>query len=128
VDTAAAFGNAFLGAIMGRSVLSASNVRRGASAVRSANRAKKEVGDVDRTEAELAALHEKWAALQAEANAKLAAVHSSAPPSAVELTRSAVAPRKADTDVGTLTLVWLPFRRDAAGQSRFAFDWQHPGA
>jgi hypothetical protein len=128
VDTAAAFGNAFLGAIMGRSVISASNVRRGASAVRSANRAKKEAGDVDRTEAELAALHEKWAALQAEANAKLAALHASAPPSALELTRSAVAPRKADTDVGTLTLVWLPFRRDAAGQSRFAFDWQHPGA
>ena len=30
-------------------------------------------------------------------------------------------PRKADTDVGTLTLVWLPFRRDASGASAYAF-------
>jgi Helicase HerA, central domain len=124
VDTAAAFGNAFLGAIMGRSVVSASNVRRGASAVRSAGRAKKEAGDVARAEEQLAALHEKWAALQAEANAKLAALHESAPGAALQLTRTQLSPRKADTDLGTLALVWLPFRRDASGSSMFAFDWR----
>jgi len=48
VDTAAAFGGALLGALMGRSVVSATNVRRGASAVRSVGRAKKELGDVER--------------------------------------------------------------------------------
>jgi hypothetical protein len=123
VDTAAAFGSAMLGAIMGRSVASATNVRRGASAVRSAGRAKKEAGDVARAEEQRAALHEKWAALQAEANAKLAAVHAQAPGGAHEVTRTELAPRKADTDLGTLTLVWLPFRRDAAGSSAFAFSW-----
>jgi hypothetical protein len=123
VDTAAAFGDAFLGAIMGRSVVSASNVRRSASAVRSAGRAKKEVGDVARAEEQRAALHEKWAALQAEANAKLAALHAKAPGTALEVTRAQIAPRKADTDVGTLTLVWLPFRPGASGASVFAFAW-----
>ncbi|RYZ07303.1 MAG: DUF87 domain-containing protein [Myxococcales bacterium] len=124
VDTAAAFGNAFLGAIMGRSVASAANVRRGASAVRSVGRAKKEAGDVARAEEQRAALREKWVALQAEANAKLAALHARAPVAAYEITRTQLAPRKADTDVGTLTLVWLPFRRDASGSSVFAFAWR----
>lgn len=121
VDTAAAFGGALLGALMGRSAISATNVRRGASAVRSAGRAKKEIGDVARVEEQRAALHEKWAALQAEANAKLAALQAKAPGTSLEIIATAIAARKADTDVGTLTLVWLPFRRDAAGNPSYAF-------
>lgn len=121
VDTAAAFGGAILGAIMGRSAVSATNVRRGASAVRSAGRAKKQMGDVTRVEAQRAELLEKWAVLQAEANAKLATLQSKAPGQSLEITSAEVKPRKADTDVGTLTLVWLPFRRDAAGASQYAF-------
>lgn len=120
VDTVAAVGSALLGAIMGRSVVSATNVRRGASAVRSAGRAKKQAGDVTRVEEQRAELHEKWAALQAEANAKLAALQTRAP-SSLEVARSQLAPRKTDIEVGTLTLVWLPFRRDAAGTPSYAF-------
>jgi Type IV secretion-system coupling protein DNA-binding domain len=123
VDTAAAFGGAVLGALLGRSAVSATNVRRGASVVRSAGRAKKEAGDVARTLEQRAALHDKWAVLQAEANAKLAALQSKVPGPGLEITTAQVAPRKADTDVGTLTLVWLPFRRDAAGNLVWAFSW-----
>ena len=121
VDTAAAFGGALLGALIGRSAISATNVRRGASAVKSAGRAKKEIGDVARVEAQRLALHEKWAALQAEANAKLAALQAKAPGTSLEIIATALTARKADTDVGTLTLVWLPFRRDAAGNPSYAF-------
>jgi hypothetical protein len=39
----------------------------------------------------------------------------------LEITRAQIAPRKTDIDVGTLTLVWLPFRRDAAGNPSYAF-------
>ena len=81
---------------------------------------KKELGDVDRAEQERAALHEKWAALQAEANAKLAELQSKPPGSSITLSTQQVSPRKADIDVGTLTLVWLPFRRDAAGRPAYA--------
>jgi hypothetical protein len=121
VDTAAAFGGALLGALIGRSAVSARNVRRGAAVVRGAGRVKKEIGDVARVEQQRAALHEKWAALQAEANAKLAALQAKAPGTSLEIVGTAVAARKADTDVGTLTLVWLPFRRDAAGTPSYAF-------
>jgi hypothetical protein len=119
VDTAAAFGGALFGALTGRKLASASNVRRGASAVRSAGRAKKELGDVERAEEQRALLHQKWAALQSEANAKLAALHAAhgAPPAIGSVE---VAPRKADTDLGTLALVWLPFRRDASGNPSYA--------
>jgi Type IV secretion-system coupling protein DNA-binding domain len=123
VDTAAAFGGAVLGALLGRSAVSATTVRRGASVVQSAGRAKKEAGDVARTLQQRALLHEKWAALQAEANAQLAALQSKVPGPGLELTRAQVSPRKADTDVGTLTLVWLPFRRDPAGNPAWAFSW-----
>ncbi len=120
IDTAAAIGSTLLGALMGRSVLSASNVRRGASAVRSVNRAKKEIGDVARVEEQRVALNQQWAELQAEANAKLAGLQAKAPGPALEITRVPIAPRKADIDVGTLVLTWLPFRRDAAGNPSYA--------
>jgi hypothetical protein len=121
VDTVADIGSTLLGALMGRSAVSVTNVRRGASAVRSVGRAKKEMGDVARAEEQRAALHEKWAALQAEANAKLAELQAKPPGQSLEVTRAQLAPRKADIDVGTLTLVWLPFRRDAAGLPSYAF-------
>jgi len=120
VDTVAAVGSALLGAIMGRSVASATNVRRGAAAARSAGRAKKQASDVSRVEEQRAELHEKWAAVQAEANAKLAALQTRAPGS-LGLSRNELAPRKTDIELGTLTLVWLPFRRDAAGTPSYAF-------
>ena len=120
IDSAAAIGGALLGALLGRSPASATNVRRGASAARSVGRATKEAGDVARAQEQRAALLEKWAALQAEANARLADVHARAPGAGVEITRAPLSPRKADTDVGTLMLVWLPFRRDAAGNPSYA--------
>lgn len=120
VDTVAAVGSALLGAIMGRSAVSATTVRRGASVVRSAGKAKKQAGDVTRVEEQRAQLHEKWTALQAEANAKLAALQTRAPAS-LEITRNQLAPRKTDIEVGTLALIWLPFRRDAAGTPSYAF-------
>jgi hypothetical protein len=121
VDTVAAIGSTLLGALMGRSAVSATTMRRGASAVRSVGRAKKQVGDVARAEDERTELREKWAALQAEANAQLAALQAKAPGASLEISRAQLSPRKADTDVGTLTLVWLPFRRDAAGAPSYAF-------
>jgi len=121
VDTVADIGSTLLGALMGRSAVSVTNVRRGASAVRSVGRAKKEMGDVSRAEEQRAALHEKWAALQSEANAKLAELQAQPSGQSLEITRAQLAPRKADIDVGTLTLVWLPFRRDAAGAPSYAF-------
>jgi hypothetical protein len=121
IDTAAAIGGALLGAITGRKAVSATNVRRGASAARSAGKAKKEAGDVARAEQQRAELHEKWAALQAEANAKLAALQAQAPGAGFEVTRAQITPRKADIDVGTLTLLWLPYRTDPAGHPSYAF-------
>ncbi len=74
-----------------------------------------------RVEEQRAALHEKWAELQAEANAKLATLQAKAPGPGLEISRAQIAPRKADIDVGTLALTWLPFRRDAAGNPSYAF-------
>ena len=121
VDTAAAFGGALLGALLGRSALSVGTVRRGASVVRGAGRVKKEQEDVGRAEAEREALHAKWAELQSEANAQLAALQAELPSAARELSNTPISLRKADTDIGTLTLVWLPFRHDAAGAPSYAF-------
>jgi uncharacterized protein DUF87 len=121
IDTAAVFGGALLGALIGRSAVSASTVRRGASVARSVGRTKKEMGDVTRVEEQRTALHQKWAELQAEANAKLAALQQAGPAAALPVSTVQLAPRKTDTDVGTLTLVWLPLRRDASGNPSYAF-------
>ena len=123
VDTVAAIGSTLLGALIGRSAVSATTVRRGASAVRAAGRAKKEIGDVGRAEEQRALLHEKWTALQAEANAQLAALQARGPGAALEIAKKELPPRKTDIEIGTLMLVWLPFRKGADGAPSYAFSF-----
>ena len=64
-----------------------------------------------RAEADAAALREKWAALQAEANEALRALQADpalGAPTSMDTVR--IAPRKGDTSIDRCVVAWVPFR------------------
>jgi Helicase HerA, central domain len=118
VGTAISVGATVLGALFGRS-RAVGTVGRAATAARGAARTAREQGDVSRAlegqtaaEAELQALD---AAFQAETEQLRSAAGE---PSLDELS---LRPRKSDTQVEQLALVWLPYRVGPDGRAEPAF-------
>ncbi len=123
VDALASVGSTVLGALLGRSPFTATTLRRGASVVKSAGRASKQHNDVALAEAKQAELRETWSTLQREANEALHAVQAAWDPGKLEVQSTQVAARKADTNVTSFSLLWLPFRKDGNGTLVPAFVW-----
>jgi len=102
--SALAIGGSLLGALFGG--------RRGAagktaSAVRSAGRITKERADVERAEADAEATRQQVAAIDAELNAEIARLDSSLAPESIAIERVAIRPRKADTTIDDVAVVWV---------------------
>jgi hypothetical protein len=105
-SSAAAVGSTLLGALLGggrrRSYGGA------ASAVRSAGRIGKERTDVAHAEADLETLQAQYRALEAELEDEVAAIEERYDPVTVSVDTAEVKPRKSDTEVADLALVWHP--------------------
>jgi hypothetical protein len=102
--SALAIGGSLLGALFGG--------RRGAagktaSAVRSAGRITKERADVGRAQADAEAVQQQAAAIDAELNDEIARLDSSLAPDSIAIERVAIRPRKADTTVDDVAVVWV---------------------
>jgi hypothetical protein len=103
LDTAVDFGLTLAGALFGRKLGSATNVRRAGQTARSATRASREREDIARAEADLAAQKEKLARLEAELAEKTAAI-AAAPEE--EISTLEIPPRKSDIRIERLALAW----------------------
>jgi len=114
-NTAVTFGTSILGAVFGKGVLTGANVNRAGAVARQAQRTSKEKDDVARAESALGALHEKRAALQAEANVEFQRVQREIDVAARTVTEFRVTPRKADIAIERIALGWVPFRIGANG-------------
>jgi hypothetical protein len=103
-QTAVSAGATLLGALLGG--------RRGvgglATTARAAGRTQREKGDIGRAQEELAALQQQLADLQAEVEEQVRATQAAADPAALPVEEVAVPPRKADTVVERVLLVWVP--------------------
>jgi hypothetical protein len=106
MSSALSVGGSLLGALFGGRRSSA--VTKAAQAARSVGRIGKERGDVANAEAELAALREQYAALEAELEEQVAALESNLDPAAVPVETVGVRPRKSDITVSDVALVWHP--------------------
>ena len=98
------------GMLFGRRKLSATNVGRVGTAVRSFGRSSKEAGDVERAEESAEALRAQLAALEAEIEAAVAAVANRPDGAGEELEPVVVRPKKSDVEVRRLALAWVPGR------------------
>jgi hypothetical protein len=107
VQAAISVGTSILGALLGRKAISAGNAQRIGSAARSAGRIGKESGDVSRAEESREVLTQRLADMQNELEAEISRLRGELDPQTVAIERNEVKPRKADTAVETIALLWV---------------------
>ena len=102
-------GAGLVGALFGRKLASATNVRRVGTAARSFSRAGKERGDVGRAEDDLAAARVQYEEMEQQLRADLEEAENAFDVLTEEFDETAIRPKKTDIDVRFLTLLWLPY-------------------
>ncbi|MCB9384731.1 MAG: DUF87 domain-containing protein [Bryobacterales bacterium] len=102
-------GSSILGAVFGRKVLSATNVRRLGTAARGAGRIGKERSDVERAEENKEALEQQLQSINQEIEGELAEIDQEIDPRSEVFETIAVKAKKTDIDVRFCALVWLPY-------------------
>ena len=122
MQTAISFGATILGALFGRKATSVGTVGRASTAVRGVGRAARERGDVARAQEDLEALRPRLADLEGEFESETAALQDAWDVDALELEDRSLSPRKSDTAIEQITLVWAPWSVDAAGGASPLFE------
>lgn len=96
-----------IGAFMGRkSVVSATNINKAVSAVKSVNKIRKESADVDRAGETVEAIDAQIAALNQQFEADVAAAQGQVDPAAEQFEQVTVRPKKTAITVSLVALVW----------------------
>ena len=122
MQTAISFGATLLSSFMGRKAVSMSSLGRATSAARGVGRSMKESQDVGRAQETVAAVDQQMAELDAQFKEATAAIETSGDPQTEALETTVVKPTKANINVKLLSLAWLPFWRDAEGQTTPAWE------
>ncbi|MBL9091884.1 MAG: ATP-binding protein [Planctomycetaceae bacterium] len=115
VQSILSIGGTILGAVLGRKLGSVSNVNRAASSMKKAGRVAKERQDVDAAEENLAVIAQKQAELEAQFAAETAELRSRYESNSLACEEMTLSPKKTDTTVAPVTLVWTPWVVDSAG-------------
>ena len=95
-----------LGAFMGRKTITATNMNKVASSVKSVNRIRKESGDVDRADETVEAVAAQIEALNQQFNADVAAAQGKVDPATEALETVTVRAKKTGIAVSFVGLVW----------------------
>ncbi len=115
VQAAISVGASILGAFMGRKTISASNIGRATTAIRSAGRVMKEAKDVGVAEENVAALQQQLADLEAQFKSESEALAAATDPLHEKFDRISIKPTKANIAVKLVALAWTPHWRDTTG-------------
>lgn len=115
VQAAISVGASILGAFLGRKTISATNIGRATTAIRSAGRVLKESKDVSQAEENIAALHQQLSDLEAQFKSESEALAAANDPLTEKLETISIKPTKANIAVKLVTLAWTPYWRDQKG-------------
>ncbi|WP_413933835.1 ATP-binding protein [Nitrospira sp. BLG_1] len=115
MQAAISVGASILGAFMGRKTISATNIGRATTAIRSAGRVMKESKDVGAAEENVAALQQQLADLETQFKSESEALAAATDPLNEKLDTISVKPTKANIAVKLVALAWTPHWRDANG-------------
>ena len=115
VQAAISVGASILGAFLGRKTISATNIGRATTAIKSAGRIMKESQDVGYAEENVAALQQQLADLEAQFKAESDALSAATDPLSEKLEAVSIKPAKANIAVKLVALAWTPQWRDAKG-------------
>ena len=121
-STAVRFGQSLLGALFGRKLASSANVSRAGTAVRAAQRTRKEKQDIARAKRDIEAQYEKMNNLETELQEAIEELEQELSPSELEIETVTVRSRKSDLVVDDPVLLWTPWivRRDNTAEPAFA--------
>jgi len=115
MDTAISVGGAILGAIFGRGKISAGAISKVGTAARGAGRAAQQQGDVTRANESAQALQLQYADLEAALQQDIDALGATYDAQQDALEAIPIKAKSGDVHLQLVALVWVPFRRDAAG-------------
>ncbi|MCA9007850.1 MAG: ATP-binding protein, partial [Planctomycetaceae bacterium] len=118
LSTFLSIGTTIFGAIMGRKVASATNVRKASTAARSVGRTAKEHEDIGRAKEALEIQHQKYAELEEEFQQEIDQLEEPIRPEDLEIESYPVRPRKSDLMVNEVSFAWLPWSVDSTGISQ----------
>jgi hypothetical protein len=110
MQTAISVGATVLGALFGRRVMSTGTVGRATTAMRGAGRIAREKDDVKRALENLEALQQQLADLQEEFDTQVENLHDEVSADLMTIETFDVRPRKSDTIIQTVAVVWTPWR------------------
>jgi len=115
VQAAISVGASILGAFLGRKTISATNIGRATTAIKSAGRVMKESQDVGHAEENVAALQQQLADLEAQFKSESEAMAAATDPLNEKLETISIKPTKSNIAVQLVALAWTPQWRDAKG-------------
>ncbi len=121
MNTMISLGSTLLGAFLGRKTISTSTVGRAATTMRNVGRAAEQAADVNRAAETVEAVEKQWRDLEAQFAAETEALAAAFNPSNEVLETIELRANRTNINVRLVALVWLPFRRDAAGQWQPAY-------
>ena len=121
LSTAVNFGTSVLGALFGRKLTSVSNITRAGSAIKSASGVFSEAGDIRAAEEQYAALLQEREELNTTVEAEVQQIADHLDTDLMKFASMEVSPRKTDSAVDRIALLWLPYTDDGAGNIGRAF-------
>ena len=113
--TALSIGTTLLGAFMGKKTLSATNIGRAASSVRSASKLAKERTDVGYADENVEAVQQRLADLDAEFQTETEKIQTALDADVISLEVITLQPKKSDISVDQVALVWTPWSVSSDG-------------
>ena len=114
-------GTSVLGALFGRKLASATNVRRAGSAARSFSRGSKDAADVAHAEETLEEYGRRLQHLNVELEDEITEIEAELDIDNLELDEDELRPRKSDLSISEVMLVWAPWSVDSSGIAEPAF-------
>lgn len=121
LDTVISVGSSIFGALLGRKLMSRTNVSKASTSARSVGRAARARSDIGRAEERLDTLKQKMKQLQEQIEQDVEKIDTIYQPGQLEFEALEVRPRKSDIEVQPITVVWTPWLVDAAGIAEPAY-------
>ena len=109
-------GTTLLGAFLGKKAVTATNISKAGTAMRSVGRASEQSGDVARADETVEAIKQQLAGLDAQFRAEADAVESGNDPASESFETIELRPNKTNISVKIVALAWTPHIRDDSGQ------------
>jgi len=108
MDSLISVGTNILSAVLGRKLLSSTNVGRASRAARGLGRASKQARDVKRAERKVQEYQDRLDAIEEECRSEIETIRQTMDPLQLELETIELKPRRTDIDIRQIAILWIP--------------------